>query len=272
MPTGSGKTRQASELIAEHLNELGTKQVLWLANTRELCEQAIQCMIEVWDHIGKRSCRFNRVWDGNLPKIPDWTETECVFSVMSLQTGYSFLGDNLSNFSNLLKNTTLLIVDEAHIAVAPTYSQVIRKIAAISNCKILGLSATPGRTIEEQTSILSDLFFNKICSLRDPDLNRDNTIAYLRSIGVMADTFHQEIIYHTKTELTLKEKLNLLDGQDYSKDLLEKLGNDTYRTVGIIDKLKFTRPRSKNYNVCAKCQNSFLTSAILTFLGIDLFT
>ena len=59
MPTGSGKTRTASELIAAHLNESGRRQVVWLANTRELCEQALQCVSDVWDHLGQKDCTFN---------------------------------------------------------------------------------------------------------------------------------------------------------------------------------------------------------------------
>ena len=80
MPTGSGKTRTASEIIAAHLNENEIRQVVWLANTRELCEQAIQCMSEVWDHIGRRTCRFNRLWDGNFNNVESWKDNECVFS------------------------------------------------------------------------------------------------------------------------------------------------------------------------------------------------
>ena len=76
MPTGSGKTRTATELIIEHLNreENEISQVVWLANTRELCEQAIQCVSETWDHLGKKICRFNRGWDGNIQRIENWRE------------------------------------------------------------------------------------------------------------------------------------------------------------------------------------------------------
>lgn len=268
MPTGSGKTRTASEIIAHHLNEPDVRQVVWLANTRELCEQAIQCMKEVWDHLGRRTCRFNRIWDGNLTKIPDWSENECTFSVMSLQSGWSFLKENPDYFSELFKGTTLVIVDEAHIAVAPTYSQVIRILARASNSKVLGLTATPGRTIEEETSVLSDLFFDKICSLEDPDKSRNNPIAYLRSIGVMSDAFHQEIDYQRPVSLSSTEKLNLLDGQDYSKNVLDELGADAFRAVGVIKKLKnLLNQNAKIIMFAPSVSNSFLTSAILAFLG-----
>lgn len=268
MPTGSGKTRTASEIIAEHLNEPGIKQVVWLANTRELCEQAIQCMKEVWDHLGRRTCRFNRIWDGNLKKIPDWTGNQCVFSVMSLQSGWSFLNNQEEYFTELFKNSSLVIVDEAHIAVAPTYSKVIRTLSQASHCKVLGLTATPGRTVREQTSILSDLFFGKICSLKDPNSKRDNAIAYLRSIGVMSQAHRTEITYSSELKLTAAEKSKLNDGQDYSDRILEKLGADSYRTVTIVEKLKnLLDQNAKIIMFAPSVQNSFLTSSILTFLG-----
>ena len=57
--------------------------------------------------------------DGNLNKIPDWSDEECVFTVMSLQSGWKLVdGDQIVSESYL--HTTLVVVDEAHIAVAPT--------------------------------------------------------------------------------------------------------------------------------------------------------
>ena len=268
MPTGSGKTRTASEIISAHLNERGIKQVVWLANTRELCEQAIQCMKEVWDHIGYRDCRFNRIWDGNFLRIPEWTDIDCVFSVLSLQSSWSLLKSDPDQFYQTFQKTSLVVVDEAHIAVAATYSEVIRTISRTSQCKVLGLTATPGRTIDKETSILSDLFFGNICSLSDPDKKRKNTIAYLRSLGVMSDAFHQEISYSSGLKLTPSEKLNLLDGEDYSERVLNDLGQDAYRTLIIIEKLEnLLKQGAKIIMFAPSVQNSFLTSTILTFLG-----
>ena len=268
MPTGSGKTRTASEIIAEHLKESGLRQVVWLANTRELVEQAIQCMNEVWDHVGTRRCRFNRAWDGNLSKIPDWSDEECVFTVMSLQSGWKLVDEDYDGFRELFAQTTLVVVDEAHIAVAPTYSKVIRSFVRCAQCKVLGLTATPGRTIEDENYELSDLFFGNICSLEDPDRSRDNAIAFLRSIGVMSEAFHQPLIYQTNINLTAAEKRNLETGSDYSEKLLTQLGSDTNRTLAVIQMLKNLLDQNARIIMFApSVENSFLVSAILVFLG-----
>ena len=268
MPTGSGKTRTASEVMADHLKEPGIRQVVWLANTRELVEQAIQCMSEVWDHVGTRRCRFNRAWDGNLKRIPDWSEEDCVFTVMSLQSGWKLVDGDYDGFRELFSHTTLVVVDEAHIAVAPTYSEVIRSFVRTSQCKVLGLTATPGRTIEDETYELADLFFGNICSLEDPDESRDNAIGYLQSIGVMAEAFHQPLIYRSKIQLNSTEQASLEAGSDYSEKILAQLGSDADRTIAVVQMLRNLLDQDARIIMFApSVENSFLVSAILVFLG-----
>ena len=269
MPTGSGKTRTSSEIIAHHLNEVSEnpRQVIWLANTRELCEQAIQCMAEVWDHVGLKPCRFNRLWDGNLKKIEDWRDNECAFTVGSLQTLHIILSNQPDYFIDLFRNTTLTVVDEAHIAVAPTYSEVIRNISRISGCKILGLTATPKRNDLESTTALSDLFFNQIASLEDPDKGRNNTIAYLRSLGVMSEAFHQEIQHKPKIQLTDSQRSSISSGNDIPQKVLDQLGANFERTVSIILGLRNLLDQgAKIIYFAPSVQNSFLVSAILNFI------
>jgi len=269
MPTGSGKTRTSSEIIAQHLNEFSEKprQVVWLANTRELCEQAIQCMAEVWDHVGLKPCRFNRLWDGNLQRIEDWRDNECAFTVGSLQTLHSLLSNQPDYFIDLFRNTTLAVVDEAHIAVAPTYSEVIRNISRSSKCKILGLTATPKRNDLESTTALSDLFFNQIASLEDPDIQRNNTIAYLRSLGVMSEAFHQEIQHNTQVQLTDSQRSSISNGNDIPQKILDQLGANFERTISIILGLRnLLKQGAKIIYFAPSVQNSFVVSAVLNFL------
>ena len=55
MPTGSGKTRTAMEIIAAYLNS-GPREraVVWLAHFEELCEQAYDSFLEVWPHVNDK--------------------------------------------------------------------------------------------------------------------------------------------------------------------------------------------------------------------------
>ena len=54
------------------------------------------------------------------------------------------------------------------ITIAPTYKNVINTLSSITT-KVIGLTATPGRTIdnEESNRSLSDFFHNKIITIPD---------------------------------------------------------------------------------------------------------
>ena len=65
MPTGSGKTRTAMEIIASQLNANPGKSVMWIANSEELCEQAVESFKDVWRHIGNFDVDLIRAWGSN---------------------------------------------------------------------------------------------------------------------------------------------------------------------------------------------------------------
>jgi hypothetical protein len=102
LPTGSGKTRVAVETAVDSALDKGTS-VLWIAQTDELCEQAVQSFRQVWANRGQpwTDLRIFRLWGGNpnpgaadadLPTVivasiqtlasriastlPDWTRCE----------------------------------------------------------------------------------------------------------------------------------------------------------------------------------------------------
>ena len=81
---------------------------------------------------------------------------------------------NGDEFAALFESTSLIIVDEAHIAMAATYARVI-KFGRVSRQKFTRLDTTPGRTEGVENSALADLFFGR-ASLEDRDPRRNNTI------------------------------------------------------------------------------------------------
>src|SRR5690606_33162313 len=54
LPTGAGKTRVAAEGVIRWIRESGTPTgpILWIAQTAELCEQAVQSWKFVWENVG----------------------------------------------------------------------------------------------------------------------------------------------------------------------------------------------------------------------------
>jgi DNA repair protein RadD len=236
MPTGSGKTRTAIEVVSEVINETG-KNVLWLANTQELCEQAYETFLDIWNFTRRTNCQaINHLYVKDFDHIDGFAE----FHVSTLQminnegALNSFLVNKLD-----LRRLELVVVDEAHISIAPTYRKLIGKLIE-RGAKLIGLTATPGRElksdeINSQNRILSDFYFNKLFCL---NVSNGNTIDYLRNIGVLATTkFHSIEGCTLEKLLSHREIENCRNNFSFPKKLETILTNEPTRNAIIFDKI-----------------------------------
>jgi superfamily II DNA or RNA helicase len=128
MPTGAGKTRTAMHVIALFLRHLALDEevVVWLAHTEELCEQAAEEFTTAWQSIGDRHVELFRHFGPHRVELDD---IQGGFLVAGLQKLY---GDSLSRqaqFIRLGRRSPLVVMDEAHSAVAPTYQHLLRRSA-----------------------------------------------------------------------------------------------------------------------------------------------
>ena len=64
---------------------------------------------------------------------------------------------------NLADRIDLVVFDEAHQSTAETYQLMVETILLNENCKLLGLSATPGRTYNDPDADeeLSSLYYKQ---------------------------------------------------------------------------------------------------------------
>ena len=70
MPTGSGKTRTAMNVIAEHLRSNEPALVIWLAFSDELCEQAVEEFQKAWRYLGQPAeSTLYRFWGASDPDL-----------------------------------------------------------------------------------------------------------------------------------------------------------------------------------------------------------
>jgi DNA repair protein RadD len=144
MPTGSGKTRTTLSLVCDYLRANEGRPVLWFASTRELLDQAVSEFHRAWAALGNREVEVATAWGGR-----DWRPDEPRDGILvaSLQTVHARQAEP-GFIPSLGRRVGLIVFDEAHQAIAPTYRQVA---TALSNAgqpitPIVGLSATPGRT------------------------------------------------------------------------------------------------------------------------------
>jgi superfamily II DNA or RNA helicase len=132
LPTGTGKTVVASTIVHEHQD----KNILFLAHREELIFQArdkIGAELGYNPQIEKAELKVSgfEKWGGGLKVIA------------SVQTMWR------KNRHEKFKNAPfdIIIVDEAHHAVARSYRIITNYFLSINpKCKVLGLTATPGRT------------------------------------------------------------------------------------------------------------------------------
>jgi DNA repair protein RadD len=274
MPTGTGKTRTAMEIIAHILNRRQGQQIVWLTNSSELLTQAAEAFEENWNHVGKYPIEMYRIWgNGEIPKIHK--ENTVIFA------GYDKL-NNLLKKSKTILNPDLVILDEAHQILAPTYKHALATIRASGDdTKVIGLTATPGRGIDsQQNDLLVEVFRNRIIGIEldDPKIietYENNIIEYLEDIGVLSRAEPEPLETDLEFDVSEEEwrKLSAMyvdENNEYTPDFLEELAENNKRNILIIEKLKkYADAGKKILYFSVNLEQSVLVFAALMQLGIN---
>lgn len=254
LPTGAGKTRTTVEaLLTWRQTHSERPIVLWIAQSDELCEQAVQSIREVWFDLGHRGSPFRqpltigRLW-GTRNAVP----YECgavVASIQKLQAITRGDGSDLTteHLEILGERTGVVVIDEAHRALAPSYGTVLsalginfrRQQAATA---LIGLTATPRRSSEDETNRLRRRFHNRILSA--PSLSED-PIQTLRGRGVLARMKVESLDYDAK-RIDLSDDpshaKHFEDFEDIHPDVLRRLGEEHRRNRRLIERLMSLDP------------------------------
>lgn len=222
LPTGGGKTYTASTwLLKNAINN--KKKVLWIAHRTMLLDQALESFVRgAYYHYLTNVPEFTyRIISGdNRHDIPAKITSEDQLLIV----GKDSLGRGLGNLDRWLSGESeiFFVIDEAHHSTAKTYRKIIEYIKCrVDNLKIIGLTATPTRTSENERGLLSKIYTDGIknCCVTKGDvgiaygiglkelisreiLSRPNQITiptdqnYGRSLGVKAlnSILHKDII------------------------------------------------------------------------------
>ena len=199
MPTGSGKTRVAVQAIAQAMCHDDFKGgILWVADRDELCEQAVEAWRQVWSSIGAHgsSLRISRMWSGQPRPLP----TSALHVVVAtIQTLHAKLSRQLSEYE-FLTDFKLVVFDEAHRSIAPTYTSVMEEIGLTRWKKedepfLLGLTATPYRGYnKEETRWLANRYGgNRLDAGAFRSDDPQDVIGELQNMHVLARANHKTI-------------------------------------------------------------------------------
>lgn len=241
IPTGAGKTRVTSEAVIRWIRDTVRRglalpgPVLWIAQTEELCEQAVQSWSFVWSKVGaEMPLVISRLWASNEASAVDGRPHLVVATDAKLRSN---LGDE--DYEWLRQDASLVIVDEAHVAISPEYTKILELLGITANRTgrtLVGLTATPFRNNEELTRRLVARFGRRL----DTDVfggDQIKAIKHLQDIQVLAQVEHRVLeggtIQLSAYELTRTSQF----GGVLPKAAEQRLADDHDRTRRIVEEI-----------------------------------
>jgi len=243
LPTGAGKTRVAVEAAVKYVlaTNLDSKYVLWVAQTDELCEQAVQSFRQVWSNGGKQwtELRIVRLWGGHPDPTPSADDVPTTL-VATIQTLTSRLGKDRLAF---LRDCALIIIDESHHAITPSYTKLLDWFLPAEPRDddeplppVIGLTATPFRgTNDEETRWLANRFGRRVLpsAAKQPQLYEQ-----LRQDGILSTVQAKPLPYDPPFEFTAEELDHFRRFNEFPESALRRLADDQDRNKLIVDRVR----------------------------------
>jgi superfamily II DNA or RNA helicase len=228
LPTGAGKTRVATHGIADGINSgLVRGPVLWIAQTDELCEQAVRTWADTWLSMGDdRELLIGRLWSTNEVKQLNGQQV-IVATIAKMEVIFD------KPEYEWLSKASVVVIDEGHRALSPAYTKLLDWLGmggGKDRAPLFGLSATPFRgNSERETDRLAKRFGNNRL-----DRLGANPYDELQRRGVLAHVDH-ELLTGADIELSRAELDDLQRTKRVPASVENRLGNDADRNNAIVE-------------------------------------
>lgn len=236
LPTGAGKTRVAVQALTEEIgaNNLASP-VLWIAQTEELCEQAVQSWAEVWRSAGPRgTLRVSRLWGASSAGPREDEGPQVVVATINKLVDRCV--DN-PEYEWLQAGVSCVVVDEAHTSISAMHVTVLRWLGmdlGKERAPLIGLSATPFRgTSEVETERLVNRYGRR--RLDKDAFEEEASITLLQREGILARVVHRVLEGSEGVPLTASERESFSTFKDVPSSVLTKIGGDSERTNRLVD-------------------------------------
>lgn len=272
LPTGAGKTRVTVEALVKAIS-LGivdnNRPLVWIAQTDELCEQAAETWTYVWRAIGPQvAMRLGRLWGSN-----DVTEEPGSFQLVIATVAKLNSIMKMEGKHGWLKEPSVVVIDEAHASIAPTYTRVLewmgrssRKRDASVRRPLIGLTATPFRgTSEEENKRLVNRYGEN--RLDRGAFMREDPYEELQSMGVLAQVRH-EVLDGVDVTLSDQDKEDIANTRKMPSAVTEKLGADVARTRRVVDHIASLPDDWTIIAFAPSVENARVLAALLANRGI----
>ena len=215
MPTGTGKTVLLSEVVKSEEQRVKNPWVWIVVHRRELVEQIRDTLDTML------SCPYSTL-DTTSPLLSENSRIK----IMSIQW--------LSrHYQDMAEKPSLIVIDEAHHAVAKTYAEVMN---AYPEAKKLGVTATPCRLNKKG---FTDLFDVLLQSWPTKKFIADGRLSLYDYMSIKADSIDQRMVFGlTKRgadgDFSLKEMSEKLDVQPSIERLCDTILRYAPNKKGIV--------------------------------------
>lgn len=267
LPTGAGKTRVAVQALSEAIRDGGIKgAILWVAQQDELCEQAVQTWKEVWRAEGaEEELQISRLWAQNDAQEADGAAHVVVATIQKLS---NVIEDESYAW---LSQASVVVIDEAHGAIAPTYTDALTWLGIdrkATRCPLIGLTATPfrGRSAEETERLAYRFGHRRL----DRDLG-DDPYRTLQDLGVLSKVEHR-LLKGVQVNLSPAELDELRRMRSLPASVYDRIGGSVDRNKALLDDI-LALPRDWRVLLfAASVEHAQTMAALLTINGIKAAT
>jgi len=236
MPTGSGKTRTAMHVICDFVRNLENPKdslVIWLAHSEELCDQAFDELEKSWKSLGNGKLSVHKRYGAFSDS---YAAIDNGVLISGLDMMRSRLNTDTAEFRRIARKTKLLIFDEAHMALAPSYNDITEQLLVLGQAALLGLSATPGRSTYDfvQNNKFADMFAHNKVTLKVDGFA--SPIDFLQKEGFLSKVSYLRIPYEPETINIERSDIEKMQGGAEIPDfVLRSLGLDEKRNIKILN-------------------------------------
>ena len=211
MPTGTGKTHLLAAVVKEFLCGIGIGTRVWIvAHRRELVEQIEETAARYG--MGKEPDKTGKNGKTGKDSMPEESGRVRVFSIQWLSR----------NWKNIGEAPGLIVIDEAHHALAETYRELWKRYP---EARKLGMTATPCRLNGKG---FTDLFDALTTSWSIAEFIGKGWLSAFDYVSIRADSREQQIINSLKKrgvdgDYQVKEMNEVLNRQVSIRRLYESV-------------------------------------------------
>lgn len=207
IPTGGGKTATMVTWLVREMQRRSNLRVLWIADQQELVDQSAREFATHATTVPEQFRRRLRAVHGQAGSVSALADPDVHVVCTTRQSliGKQFDTKSKATIRRFLDGPTVVVVDEAHHAVSPTYQRLIEFIwSAGSGLMLVGLTATPWPAGAGQTAKLRQTFSRELVSI---------TTAELVARGDLARPVVHTVATTSRVEVTPEDLKQLASGR-----------------------------------------------------------